>query len=66
LNNFIHQKAQLGSNVRVEHFSAVYEDVIIGDNTWIGPNVTIFPGTRIGSIIAEFFQVLYLELFHRI
>ena len=49
MNNFIHQKAQLGSNVTVEHFSAIYEDVIIGDNTWIGPNVTIFPGTRIGS-----------------
>jgi UDP-N-acetylglucosamine acyltransferase len=49
LNNFIHPKAQLGSNVVVEHFSTIYEDVIIGDNTWIAPNVTIFPGTRIGK-----------------
>lgn len=49
LNNFIHPKAQLGTNVTVEHFSSVYEDAIIGDNTWIGPNVTIFPGTRIGK-----------------
>lgn len=49
LNNFIHTQAQLGTNVKVEHFSTIYEDVIIGDNTWIGPNVTLFPGTRIGS-----------------
>lgn len=49
MNHFIHPDAQLGANVVVEHFSAIYEDVIIGDNTWIGPNVTIFPGSRIGK-----------------
>lgn len=49
MNHFIHPNAQLGANVVVEHFSAIYEDVIIGDNTWIGPNVTIFPGSRIGK-----------------
>ncbi len=49
LNHFIHPKARIGNQVRVEHFSAIYEDVEIGDNTWIGPNVTIFPGTRIGK-----------------
>jgi UDP-N-acetylglucosamine acyltransferase len=49
LNNYIHPNAQLGSNVTVEHFTTIYDDVIIGDNTWIGPNVTIFPGSRIGS-----------------
>jgi len=49
LNNFIHPNAQLGTNVTIEHFSSVYEDVVIGDNTWIGPNVTLFPGTRIGK-----------------
>ncbi|MFN8259921.1 MAG: acyl-ACP--UDP-N-acetylglucosamine O-acyltransferase [Chitinophagales bacterium] len=49
MNHFIHPNAQLGTNVVVEHFSAIYEDVIIGDNTWIGPNVTIFPGSRIGK-----------------
>jgi UDP-N-acetylglucosamine acyltransferase len=47
--NYIHPKAQLGNNVTVEHFSSIYEDVIIGDGTWIGPNVTIFPGSRIGK-----------------
>ena len=35
--------------MKVEHFASIYEDVIIGEETWIGPNVTIFPGTRIGS-----------------
>lgn len=49
MNNYIHPKAQLGKNVQVEHFSSIYEDVIIGDNCIIHPNVTIFPGTRIGS-----------------
>ncbi len=49
MNNFIHPDARLGTNVQVGHFSTVYEDVIIGDNTWIAPNVTIFPGTRIGG-----------------
>ncbi|HQV79069.1 MAG TPA: acyl-ACP--UDP-N-acetylglucosamine O-acyltransferase [Chitinophagales bacterium] len=49
MTNFIHPKAQLGNNVKVEHFASIYEDVIIGEETWIGPNVTIFPGTRIGS-----------------
>jgi UDP-N-acetylglucosamine acyltransferase len=49
LNNFIHPEAQLGTNVKVEHFAAIYEDVVIGENTWIGPNVTIFPGSRIGK-----------------
>lgn len=45
----ISPKAQLGANVTVEPFSAIYEDVIIGDGTWIGPNVTIFSGARIGK-----------------
>jgi UDP-N-acetylglucosamine acyltransferase len=49
LNNFIHPNAQLAGNVIVEHFAAVYDDVVIGENTWIGPNVTLFPGTRIGK-----------------
>lgn len=49
MTNFIHPEAQLGKNVTVEHFSTVYEDVMIGDNTWIGPSVTIFPGSRIGK-----------------
>lgn len=49
MTNYIHPTAQLGNHVQVEHFTTIYEDVIIGDNSWIGPNVTIFPGTRIGK-----------------
>lgn len=47
--NYIHPNATLGTNVVVEHFATVYEDVVIGDHSWIGPNVTLFPGTRIGK-----------------
>ncbi|MDP4664566.1 MAG: acyl-ACP--UDP-N-acetylglucosamine O-acyltransferase [Salibacteraceae bacterium] len=45
----IHPKAKLGANVVVEPFSTVYDDVEIGDGTWIGPNVTIMNGARIGK-----------------
>lgn len=45
----VHPKARIGSNVTIEAFSVVYEDVEIGDNTHIMPNVTIFNGSRIGK-----------------
>ncbi len=45
----ISKDAQLGQGVRVEAFSTIYEDVIIGNNSIIHPNVTIYPGTRIGE-----------------
>ena len=44
----IHPKAKIGKNVTIEPFSTVYNDVEIGDGTWIGPNVTIMNGARIG------------------
>lgn len=47
--NSIHPKAKLGKDVIVEAFSTIYDDVEIGDGTWIGPNVTIFSGARIGK-----------------
>lgn len=47
--NHIHPKAKLGKDVVVEAFSTIYDDVEIGDGTWIGPNVTIFSGARIGN-----------------
>ncbi|HDP54744.1 MAG TPA: acyl-ACP--UDP-N-acetylglucosamine O-acyltransferase [Bacteroidetes bacterium] len=46
---YIHPKAKLGSNVKVEPFAYIGEDVEIGDNTWIAPNATILDGARIGS-----------------
>lgn len=45
----IHPNAKIGANVTVEPFSTIYEDVEIGDGTWIGPNVTIMNGARIGK-----------------
>jgi UDP-N-acetylglucosamine acyltransferase len=47
--SYIHPDAKIGKNVTVSPFSAIYEDVEIGDGTWIGPNVTIFHGARIGK-----------------
>src|SRR5690242_2798868 len=45
----IHSKAELGTNVSVDPFTVIHEDVVIGDDTWIGSNVTIMPGARIGK-----------------
>ena len=45
----VHPEAKIGSNVTIESFSAVYKDVVIGDGTWIAPNVTIMDGARIGK-----------------
>ena len=47
--NDIHPDAKIGKNVTVSNFTTICEDVVIGDGTWIGPNVTIFPGARIGT-----------------
>lgn len=47
--NYIHSNAKLGRDVVVEPFAVIYDDVEIGDDTWIGPHVTIFPGARIGK-----------------
>ena len=45
----IHPKARIGKNVTIEPFCNIQDDVIIGDNTWIGSNVTIMAGSRIGK-----------------
>jgi UDP-N-acetylglucosamine acyltransferase len=45
----IDPKAKIGKNVVIESFSTIYEDVQIGEGTWIGPNVTIMDGARIGK-----------------
>jgi len=46
---FIHSDANLGKNVTVEPFAYIAGDVVIGDDTWIGPNATVLDGTRMGS-----------------
>ncbi len=44
----VHPDAKLGFNVTVEAFSVIEKDVSIGDNSWIGPHVTIMSGASIG------------------
>ncbi len=47
--NYISEKAKIGKNVQIEPFAVIYDDVVIGDNCYIGANVVIFPGARIGN-----------------
>lgn len=48
-HTYIHPNAKLATNVKVDPFSVIHQDVEIGDGTWIGSNVTIMEGTRIGK-----------------
>ena len=45
----ISKDAKIGKNLKIDSFSSIHDNVIIGDNCWIGSNVTIYPGARIGS-----------------
>jgi acyl-[acyl-carrier-protein]--UDP-N-acetylglucosamine O-acyltransferase len=45
----IHPSAQIGDNVTIEPFAIIDQDVIIGDHTWIGAQVNIRKGTRLGK-----------------
>ena len=45
----IHPKAKIGNNVHISPFTVIEEDVVIGDNCWIGSNVSIMNGARIGE-----------------
>ena len=45
---FIHPNAKIAPNVKIEPFAVIYEDVEVGEGSWIGPNVTIMDGARIG------------------
>lgn len=47
--SYIHPEAQIGENVRISPFCYIDKDVVSGDGTWLGPNVTIFEGARIGK-----------------
>lgn len=44
----IHPKAKIGQNVTISPFVTIDADVVIGDDTWIAPHVSIMNGTRIG------------------
>lgn len=46
---YIHPQAKIADNVVVEPFAVVHKDVEIGEGTWIGSNVVIMDGARIGK-----------------
>ncbi len=45
----INPSAKIGEGVKIDAFSTIYDDVVIGKGTEIGPNVTIYQGARIGE-----------------
>ena len=48
-HTYIHPNARLATNVKIDPFTVIHQDVEIGDGTWIGSNVTIMEGARIGK-----------------
>jgi UDP-N-acetylglucosamine acyltransferase len=46
---YVHPDAKLGKDVIVEPFAYIAGNVVIGDETWVGPNSTIMDGARIGK-----------------
>lgn len=46
---YIHPNAQIASSAKISPFVSIDEDVVIGENTWIGPNAVIMNGARIGA-----------------
>ena len=47
--SYIHPKAKLADDVKVEQFATIAENVEIGEGTWVGPNAVIMDGSRIGK-----------------
>lgn len=45
---FIHPDARLGVDVKIEPFTYIAGNVVIGDGTRIGPNAVVLDGARIG------------------
>ena len=48
-HTYIHPNAKLATNVKVDQFTVIHQDVEIGEGTWIGSNVTIMEGAKIGK-----------------
>jgi len=49
---YIHPQAKIADNVVIEPFVTIYEDVEVGEGTWIGSNCTIMDGARIYKFLA--------------
>lgn len=50
----IHPKARIGKGTHISPFVTIEEDVIIGENCWLGPNCTVMNGARIGDKVQVF------------
>jgi UDP-N-acetylglucosamine acyltransferase len=50
----VHPGAKIAKDVKVEAFASIYEDVEIGEGSWIGPNTVIMNGARIGKNVQVF------------
>jgi len=48
-HTYIHPNARVATNVKIDPFSVIHQDVEIGEGTWIGSSVTIMEGARIGK-----------------
>ena len=48
-NNYIHSESIIGKNTIVEPYSYIDADVEIGNNCWIGNNVTIYHAVTLGG-----------------
>ncbi|MBU7577936.1 MAG: acyl-ACP--UDP-N-acetylglucosamine O-acyltransferase [Flavihumibacter sp.] len=48
-HTYIPPPARLATNVKVDPFTVIHQDVEIGEGTWISSNVTIMEGARIGK-----------------
>src|SRR5881392_1642346 len=48
-HTYIHPNVRLATNVKIDPFTVIHQDVEIGEGTWIGSNVTIMEGARIGK-----------------
>ena len=53
-HTYIHPNARLATNVKIDPFTVIHQDVEIGEGTWIGSNVTIMEGARIGKNCRSF------------
>src|ERR1051325_673418 len=48
-HTYIHPNARLATNVKIDPFTVIHQDVEIGEGTWVGSSVTIMEGARIGK-----------------
>src|SRR5688500_20326180 len=48
-HTYIHPNARLATNVKVDPFTVIHQDVESGEGTWISSNVTIMEGARVGK-----------------